>query len=161
MNAAIRAGLLALILAGCGGDKLAQLDARLETQGEELAALESRLETLEHVPQLSFVLSDYQLDIEEQMFQPQLKSRARLRAVGDTIPHTFYVDMMLRVEVPAEEFIAVNRQVFPVFDGKSQIELMQALPVHGLGKKDVKVTLRPMNWYGSHRIPEERVSYHK
>ncbi|MEE2729332.1 MAG: hypothetical protein VYA55_00855 [Pseudomonadota bacterium] len=153
--------LLACLLSGCGADK-AEL-AGLKTQ---LAALEQtqqqmleRLQLLEQVPELSFVISRQDITIEEQMFQPLLKCSGRLLAMGDEVPQTFYVDMLLQVEVPAEEFSAVIRQVFPVFDGKSQIELVQPLPVHGLKENDLKITLRPMNWYGSNRIEPSQVTY--
>lgn len=156
--------VLALLLAGCGGDRLDQVESRittLEQQQLALAALDARLQALETVPKLQFDIADYQLNLEEQMFQPILKTSARLMASGDTVPHTFYVDMLLQVEVPSEGFVSMNRQVFPVFEGKSRIELMQPLPVHGLSMDQIKVTLRPMNWYGSHRIAEDKVTYRK
>jgi len=154
--------LLALLLAGCGGDSSPRLDAltqQMAQQQQVQEALEARLQSMEQVPQLEFVISRHKLTIEEQMFQPLLKSSAQLQAKGDDVPYTFYVDMLLQVEVPEEDFVAMSRQVFPVFEGKSQIELMQPLPVHGLQKKDIKITLRPMNWYGSQRIEPARVTY--
>lgn len=151
--------LLGLVLAGCGAERLEEVSGAVEQQRLVVAALEARLQALESVPELSFILSEYHVQLEEQMFQPLLKSSARLQATGDSVPHTFYVDMLLQVEVPSEGFVAVNRQVFPVFEGKSRVELTQVLPIHGLGKEDIKVTLRPMNWYGSQRIPEARVTY--
>ena len=155
------AGLLTLLLAGCGAgaEDVAELQAKLIQQGQVQQQLEQRLQALEQVPELSFVISRQDVTIEEQMFQPLLRSSARLLAMGDAVPQTFYVDMLLQVEVPSENFSAVNRQVFPVFDGKSQIELMQPLPIHGLSEKDLKITLRPMNWYGSNRIEPEKVTY--
>ncbi len=152
--------ILALLLTGCGADsEVATLQSQLVNQRQVQQSLEERLQALEQVPELGFIISRHDLTIDEQMFQPLLKSTASLHATGDDVPHTFYVDMLLQVEVPAEDFSAVSRQVFPVFEGKSQIELMQPLPVHGLTERDIKVTLRPMNWYGSNRIDPERVSY--
>ena len=153
--------LLALTLAGCGAGsaEVAELKARLESQQQEQLRLEQRLQALEQIPELRFAISRHEITIENQTFQPLLHSSARLLAMGDNVPETFYVDMLLQVEVPAENFSAVNRQVFPVFGGKSQIELMQPLPVHGLTEQDLKITLRPMNWYGSNRIEPDRVSY--
>ena len=155
------AGLLTLVLAGCGADagEVAELKTRLIQQEQAQLQLEQRLHALEQVPELSFVISRQDVTIEEQMFQPLLRSSARLLAMGEEVPQTFYVDMLLQVEVPSEDFSAINRQVFPVFDGKSQIELMQPLPIHGLSEKDIKITLRPMNWYGSNRIEPEKVTY--
>ena len=154
-------GLVVLVLAGCGADPadVAELKARLIEQQQVQLSLEQRLHALEQVPDLDFVISRQDISIEEQMFQPLLRSSARLLAMGDDVPQTFYVDMLLQVDVPSEDFSAVNRQVFPVFDGKSQIELMQPLPIHGLSEKDIKITLRPMNWYGSNRIEPEKVTY--
>lgn len=149
--------LLAITMSvtGCGGEG----SARLDELSEQLAVQQQRLQALEQVPKLEFVISRQTLTLEEQMFQPRLKSTAQLEARGENVPYTFYVDMLLKVEVPGEKFVAMNRQVFPVFEGKSQIELMQPLPVHGLKAEDIIVTLRPMNWYGSQRIEPERVIY--
>ena len=154
-------GLVSLVLVGCGADPadVAELKTRLIEQQQVQQSLEQRLQVLEQIPELDFVISRQDVTIEEQMFQPLLRSSARLLAMGDDVPQTFYVDMLLQVDVPSEDFSAVNRQVFPVFDGKSQIELMQPLPIHGLSEKDIKITLRPMNWYGSNRIEPEKVTY--
>lgn len=151
--------LTTLLLVGCGNNQQPQVESALVELAERQNTLEQRMLALEEVPRLSFVISNQDIRIDEQMFQPQLTSRAHLRVLGDTVPHTFYVDMMLQLEVPGEDFVFVNRQVFPVFEGQAKIELVQPLPAHGLEKSDIVVTMRPMNWYGSHRIADDQLSY--
>ncbi|MAR89661.1 MAG: hypothetical protein SV765_02245 [Pseudomonadota bacterium] len=153
------AGTLALTLLGCGDNATAPLQAQISRLEQQQQAQAQRLQALERVPQLAFRLTENQLTVEERMLRPVLTSRARLQAEGRQLPHTFYVDMLLQVEVPGEQFIATSRQIFPVFEGQSAIEMMQPLPVHGLTPDQIKVVMQPMNWYGSHRITEDQVSY--
>lgn len=152
-----------VLLAGCGGGETQRLDAALQQQQRAhlalIEALTARLDAIEAQPELHFVISEFDMAIEEKMFQPMLKASALLTAQAEDIPDTFYVDVLLQIDVNSEQFQSVTRQVFPVIEGRSKIELRNRLPVHGLNQDQINVTLRPMNWYGSQKISSQQITF--
>lgn len=155
-----------LWVTACGSSELEAL--RLEVtslqqqqqayQGE-LVALSVQLGKLVVEPQLDFSLSLFETTVSERAFQPVLLTSTQLQVKGDGMPVMFYVDVLMEVEIQEENFHSTVRQVFPVFNGQSHIELQHVLPVHGLNPDQVRVALTPVNWYQGQRIPETAIRY--
>lgn len=126
---------------------------------EQVEQLDARLQTLETRPQLDFLLSHVEARIKEKMFDPILVATAELKATGDSMPRTFYVDVMLKVEAPDIQYEAIERQIFPVHEGKSLLKIQQRLPQHGMVLDKIQVTLKPVTWYRGQVISDERITY--
>ena len=148
------AGCLVVVclgLPGCRGEDEEQLQARL-------MQMESRLQVLEAGPPLEFALHQVRYELEEKTFTPLLVAEASLEARGDGLPAAFYVDMMLSVTVNDIQYTAVERQIFPVVDGKCEVTIQHALPQHGLTPGQMQISLRPMTWYEGRVIDSDRLS---
>lgn len=150
---------LAMLLPACQGGKVDAIQASQAELSEQVALIDARLQTLEKRPRLDFTLIDTHTAINEKMFEPQLESSAQLSVKGDNVPPTFYVDVMLKVEVPDIQYVGVERQIFPVVDGKGKLQMLQRLPQHGLKPEQIQVTLKPMTWYRGQIISDDMVRY--
>lgn len=160
------AGCLVMLL-GCGNEQHKELeqsfDAALEALRVEhqasLADIDQRLSLLENTPQYSFVISDVKNHINEQMFQPLLTTTALLQIKGEGAPASLYVDMVMHVRSEKDNIDITVRQIYPVVDGKSPLEMHQPLPVHGLKLENLNITLKPMNWYQGEAISTDQIEY--
>ncbi len=154
--------ILCLLLVGCNSDNIREMERTLElmqTQHEqELEALHRRLDALAQEPKLSFELSEHDFRVEEQMFRPFVAASVVMDVKGEHVPKMMYVDVMLRVNVPEEQFQGVARQLFPVLDGHANIEFQHPLPIHGLRPQQVDVNMVPVSWYRSMPIYETSIS---
>lgn len=148
-----------VMLSACRNDKVDSIEASQAALGEHVSRMEARLQALEVRPRLDFTLTDTQTTINEKMFSPQLVATSQLNVVGDRMPPTFYVDVMLKVAVPHIQYEAVERQIFPVVDGKGRLQMQQRLPQHGLKPEQIQVTLKPMTWYRGQIISDDMVNY--
>lgn len=144
-------------LLGCHGEDIERLSESIQALNEENASLTARVSTLEKEPELHFVLSPLVIEVDEKMFRPRLRVQTTLSIDGDTIPEAMYVDVRLLVKVDKEMFESSTRQIFPVYQGKSTIDIQLPLPVHGLTLQDIDVNLNPMNWYAGQKIPPEKI----
>ena len=124
-----------------------------------LQQMEARIGALESAPQLGFAVHDTHISIEEKTFTPLLIARASLDVQGDPLPPAFYVDVLLTVRIDGVEYEAAERQIFPVINGKCQLEMQHSLPQHGLKNEEVQVSLRPMTWYSGQAISDTMVIY--
>lgn len=148
-----------VLLSACQNDKVDSIEASQAALGEQVARMEARLLALEIRPRLDFTLTETQTSINEKMFSPLLVASSQLNVDGDRMPPTFYVDVMLKVEVPHIQYEAVERQIFPVVDGKGRLQMQQRLPQHGLKPEQIQVTLKPMTWYRGQIIDDDMVNY--
>ncbi len=158
--------LCLLVLAGASGCSNSDVEtalSRAEQQRQSTEAmvktLQDRVSVLEGKRGMTFVVSDFNVKINEQMFQPQLSASATLKAKGDNLPETLYVDLMLMVEVEREKFKVTSRQIFPINASGGEVVLRQSLPVHGLTRDQIKVVLQPVNWYAGQLIAESQIQY--
>ncbi len=153
----------AMLVSGCRDDRFDKVIADQTQQqaivSDQLSQLESRLLSLEKRPRLDFTLINLETSINEKMFTPLVEAGARLSVKGDNMPPTFYVDVMLKVEVPDIKYESIERQIFPVVDGKGKLLMQQNLPQHGLKPEQVQVTLKPMTWYRGQIINDDMVNY--
>lgn len=149
----------AALLTACRSDALDQVQVRQDEQQQQIGHLEARLQMLETRPQLTFTLTENEIRIREKMLDPVVVASAQLAVSGDKMPSSFYVDVMLKVAVPTLQYEAVERQIFPVLEGRSALQMRQRLPQHGLKPEQVNVTLKPMAWYRGQAIDDERVVY--
>ena len=154
---------LSLFLSACKDDRVEGIIATQADQQKTLEAftaqMDSRLQALEKRPRLDFTLLNVKTTINEKMFSPMVESSAHLSVSGDNMPPTFYVDVMLKVEIPDIQYESVERQIFPVVEGKSKVEMQQSLPQHGLKPEQIHVTLKPMTWYRGQIINDDMVNY--
>lgn len=151
--------ILALASSGCKDDRVDSILTQQSEQQQRLAQMETRLQALERRPRLDFKLTQNQFTINEKMFTPVLVASSLLRVKGDNMPPTFYVDVMLKIEVPHLQYESIDRQIFPVVEGKSKLQMQQKLPQHGLKPEQIHVTLKPMTWYRGQIISDDMVNY--
>ena len=158
-NTTLTVVCLAVVLTACQGGTVESIQATQAELSEQVALMDARLQALETRPRLDFTLSENHTDINEKMFDPLVVASAELSVKGDSMPPTFYVDVMLKVEVPELKYEAIERQIFPVMDGKGKLQMQQRLPQHGLKPEQIQVTLKPMTWYRGQVISDEMVTY--
>lgn len=151
--------MLVTLLSACKDNRVDTILATQAQQQSVVEAMEARLQALEKRPRLDFTLINTETSINEKMFTPMVEASARLSVKGDNMPPTFYVDVMLKVEVPDIEYESIERQIFPVVDGKSKLLMQQNLPQHGLKPDQIHVTLKPMTWYRGQIINDDMVNY--
>lgn len=151
--------MLALASAGCKDDRVDSILAQQSEQQQRFEQIEGRLQALERRPRLDFKLAENQFSINEKMFTPVLVASSQLQVSGDNMPPTFYVDVMLKIEIPHLEYESIDRQIFPVVEGKSRLQMQQKLPQHGLKPEQIHVTLKPMTWYRGQIISDDMVNY--
>ena len=146
-------------LSACRNEQVGELQQTQIQQQKALADIETRLQALERKPKLTFTLKNKRVAINEKMFTPLLTADTDLIVKGDNMPPNFYVDVMLKVDVPGIPYQAVQRQIFPVVNGRSHLQMQQTLPQHDLKRGEIKVTLQPMTWYRGQIINEDMVRY--
>lgn len=151
--------MLALVSAGCKDDRIDRILVQQSEQQQRFEQIEERLQALERRPRLDFKLTENQFSINEKMFTPVLVASSQLQVSGDNIPPTFYVDVMLKIEIPHLGYESIDRQIFPVVEGRSRLQMQQKLPQHGLKPEQMRVTLKPMTWYRGQIISDDMVNY--
>ena len=151
--------VLAFASTGCKDDRVDSILTLQSEHQQQLEQIEGRLQALERRPRLDFKLTQNQFSINEKMFTPVLVASSQLRVKGDNMPPTFYVDVMLKIEIPHLEYESIDRQIFPVVEGKSRLQMQQKLPQHGLKPEQIHVTLKPMTWYRGQIINDDMVNY--
>ncbi len=139
--------VLLLSLYGCGKDYSIEIDAAEQRLDRQLENLAMRISALEKQPSLTFEINDLSIQTHEDMFQPILDVKADFHVKGEQVPHRFYMDVELVLEVPGEQFNVRLRQVFMVENGYAAVAMTHPLPAHDLKTKEIKVSLTPLNWY--------------
>ncbi|RLP52552.1 MAG: hypothetical protein D6160_20440 [Ketobacter sp.] len=155
--------LFTVVAVGCGQSDVDILASKVEQQKRtiqaDISALQHRVDVLDGHQGMRFVVTDFQVAIEDQMFQPVLSASANINVQGLQLPETLYVDVMLQVEVEKENFKSTARQIYPVTRAGADVVMRQALPAHGLTREQIKITLQPVNWYAGQLIADTQVEY--
>lgn len=151
--------LMTMMSACDDGAQINELKQQQQQFQTHLEQLTQRIGRLDGNRAVQFRMDGLTVQLTEQMFQPVVVASATLHAEGERLPDTLYVDVMLLVEVEQEKHQGISRQVYPLSREGSLISLRQPLPAHGLKPEQVKVSLRPMNWYTAQVIEPQQISY--
>ena len=165
LDSVVKLSLLSVILlavVACKDDRFSivqdenrLLKRELAEQRQTVGALTERVANIEAVPKPSFFVSDINIDIKEQMFDPVIQGSFLMEIKGESLPAVIFLELEITTKTQDKEHEYSQNVIHRFMSGDSKenhVEFVHPLKLHKVKSSNIELKVTPVTWYRGHQV---------